>query len=101
MSTLKVTPVKDFCKSKGFVEIVPVIRENNNGYPFITFITKGNVAENVYFSKTSSSFVSAGQVIDLGFVTQYQIGTTTNANGETRTKLVSNSNRLSLADLLD
>ena len=101
MPTLKITPIKDFVASKGFATIVPVIRENANGYPFITFIDAKNVAENIYFSKTSSAFLAAGQLIDKGFINQYQIGTTVNANGETRTKLVSNSNRVSLADLLD
>lgn len=98
---LVVQSIKDFCKSKGFTQIVPSVRVNENGYPYITFIDAKNIAENIYFSKSASQAVTAGTPVDKAMLSVYQIGVTTNAAGEERIKLISNSDRVDLSSLLD
>lgn len=94
-----VLTIKQFIAQKGFTTIVPAVRENVNHYPFLTFINDKNEAENIYFSKNAG--VAFGQVVDKQFLSQYQVAIVKNAAGEERTKLISNSTRVSLADLLD
>lgn len=91
--------IKEFIASKGFISIASAVRVNKNGYPYVTFIDADNKAENVYFSKKAP--VAEGQVIDKQFIAGFQIAEVENATGEKRTKLISNSARVSLADLLD
>jgi hypothetical protein len=92
----------EFVKSNNFKEIHKAVRENANGYPYLTFITKDNKAENVYFSKSKSAEVAVGMVVTGAFMRDLQIATVINAKGESRTKLVGfgESNRLDLDDLL-
>ena len=99
---MNIQSLSSFCKSNKFTEIHKTIRENTNGYPYITFITSDNKAENIYFSKSKSSEVAAGMLISPSLLKDLQIATVTNANGESRTKLVGTgeSNRLTLDDLL-
>ena len=92
--------VKDFAKKRNFVSIVPTVRANENGYPYITFIDGDNKAENVYFSRAASAAVPAGTVVDKALLEKYQIGYTKNAAGEERVKLISNSERVDLSTLL-
>jgi len=51
-------------KKEGYTSFFKSVRENANGYPFITFLRPrmdGKVeAENVYFSKSTSSEVGEG-----------------------------------------
>ena len=89
--------VVDFCKS--FVsldrngketvvltEIVPKIRVNANGYPYVTFINSDNVATNIYFTVNASDTVSEGQ--DLREIaSDLQIVFVKNELGEDRIKL--------------
>jgi hypothetical protein len=98
---MNVNTIKDFCKSKGFTQIAPSIRTNTNGYPFITFITAANVAENIYFSRNAAQAVGAGQLVTKDMLNTYQIGETENAAGEKRFKLISNSERIDLSTLWD
>lgn len=93
--------IKEFVAKKGFTQIVPVVRVNENGYPYITFIDSTNKAENIYFSKAASQAVGAGTPVDKTMLGVYQIGMTTNAAGEERIKLISNSDRVDLSSLLD
>ncbi len=97
---LKTLTLKDFCVSKGFTQIAPVVRTNTNGYPYITFINSNNEAENVYFSKTTSQGVTEGTPVDKALLSSLQVGITTNAAGEERIKLVSMS-RVDISSLLD
>lgn len=98
---LNTMSISEFVNINKFVEINNTVRTNSNGYPFVTFINAKNEAENVYFSKASSSSISKGDAITKEFLSNYRIAKTTNADGEVRTKLVSNnSNRISLANLL-
>jgi hypothetical protein len=99
--TLKVLTLKEFCASKGFVQLAPVVRTNENGYPFITFIDSANKAENVYFSRNAAQAVAAGTPVDKAMLSVYQIGVTTNAEGAERMKLITNSDRVDISSLLD
>ncbi len=101
---MEVQTIKEFITTQGFNQIASHVRTNTNGYPFVTFIdaTKTpNVAENVYFSKNAALLVAKGLVVTKELLSGFQIGATENALGETRIKLISNSERLSLDSLLD
>lgn len=100
-SNLKVLTLKEFAAKKAFVQIVPVVRVNTSGYPYVTFVDAKNVAENIYFSKAASKAVAAGTPVDKAMLTVYQIGITTNAAGEERIKLITNSERVDISSLLD
>ena len=98
--TLKVQSVRDFMLERKFVSVHKTVRENANGYPYVTFIDKDNKAENVYFSKSESNNYSAGKEIAKGFFDKLQIGETENAEGEKRMKLVgTGSLRVTMEDL--
>ena len=94
---MKVISIKEFCQANKFASVAKCVRENINGYAFITFITADNKAENVYFSK--NAIVTAGEVINKDFLSAYQIAEVANAEGEIRMKLISNSERIDIADL--
>jgi hypothetical protein len=94
---MKVISIKEYCQANKFATVAKCVRENTNGYAFITFITADNKAENVYFSKNSSAV--AGEVINKDMLSQYQVAEVTNADGEIRMKLTSNSERIDIADL--
>jgi len=98
---LKTLTVKELCASKNFTSLAPVVRTNENGYPYITFIDKDNKAENIYFSKAAAQGVGAGQPVTKEMLSVYQIGITINAAGEERIKLISNSDRVDISSLLD
>jgi hypothetical protein len=100
-TNLKAMSIKDFAKSKGFMQLAPAVRINTNGYPFITFINEKNEAENIYFSKSAAEQVAEGTPVDKALLSRHQIGITTNAEGEERIKLISNSERVDLFSLLD
>lgn len=97
---MKVVTIAEFAQEKGFVSVAQVVRENTNGYPYITFIDADNKAENVYFSKEAAKNVTAGQAVDADMMKTYQIAFTTNEAGEERVKLIGNSGRLDLSALL-
>ena len=86
--------VQEFMKFNNFISVVKAVRENANAYPYVTFITADNKAENVYFSKNASTLVNAGKTIARGFFDPFMIGYTTNANGEERIKLVAQGESL-------
>lgn len=98
---MKVLSIKSFCQEKGFVSLASVVRENTNRYPFVTFINEDNKAENIYFSKNASVHVTAGTPVTAELLKAHQIAYVTNEAGEERIKLVSNSERVSIADLLE
>ena len=102
--------VADFCKTfvskdasgndiVGLSEIVPKIRTNSNGYPYVTFINSANIATNIYFTVNSSDTVSEGQ--DLREIAKdLQIVFVVNSDGEQRIKLSRKStSRLTIEDL--
>ena len=80
-----------------FTDVIPSVRTNANGYPFLTFMTADNKATNVYFSKSMQ--LEAGTV-DIAFLRGLKACETANAAGELRWKLTDAAgNRVSLADL--
>lgn len=95
-----VMTVAEFCKMKKFVELVPKVRFNANEYPFITFITADNKAENIYFTVNASDTVHEGQ--DLREIAHdLQIVLVTYNDGrESRAKISrKSSSRLTIEDL--
>jgi len=98
-NALRTVSVSEFAASKGFTQIIPTIRANVNGYPFVTFINDNNEAENVYFSKSSAESIELNEDISTKLKT-FQIGFTTNEAGEERVKIISNSGRRDLSSLL-
>ncbi len=100
-NNLKTMSIREFAIGKAITQVSPVVRENVNGYPYITFINKDNVAENIYFSKAGAKAVSSGSVVDKALLQGFQIGLVKNEAGEDRVKLISNSDRIELMDLLD
>lgn len=87
-NSLDTISVQDFMIENNFVSLAREVRENTNGYPFVTFINADNEAENVYFSKNGASRVAKGEVIEKGFFDPFEIAKVENAEGEERTKLV-------------
>ena len=57
---LVVIPFKEWFKQSGFKRVAPLMNENVNGFPFITFLTNEvdengrAVAENIYITKASA-----------------------------------------------
>ena len=95
--------VKDFMKANAFTQVHNEVRQNSNGYPFVTFINGKNEAENIYFSKGASALPSAklGTPIAKGYFDAFSIAETTNTAGEKRIKLVrqGDSSRKEMDDL--
>lgn len=93
--------LKEFATERRIVHVAKAVRENSNHYPFITMIDADNKAENVYFSKKAAESVTVGQVVSKELMKDFMIGFTTNADGEERIKLISNSERVEITDLFD
>ncbi len=91
-----VLTVKEWCAQQKMTQFYPKVRVNTNKYPYVTFFNEGNIAENIYFSKNAASVYPEGAEITLDMLKQLQIGVVTNENGEQRTKLISNSERVEL-----
>lgn len=74
---------------KGMITAISELRENTNGYPFVTFL-KGSKANNVYFGVKTAEVIKGtfekGDTI-LSFLKDCSVAKTENANGETRFKL--------------
>lgn len=100
---LVVVSVKDFMRSNGFTQVHNEVRQNSNGYPFITFINGKNEAENIYFSKKASELPQAklGTPITKGYFEAFNVAETTNEKNEKRIKIVSvgSSSRLDMDNL--
>jgi hypothetical protein len=60
--------VKDFCIKSNFISFVRKVRYNKNGYPYLTFLGKDNEAENIYFTKGSSDFLSKDTEVSMDFL---------------------------------
>lgn len=97
---MKTMSVKQFASEKGFTQIVPKVRVNENGYPYVTFIDGKNEAENIYFSKRAAEQVSDSMELTKEVLAGHQIGFVTNEAGEERVKLISNSERVDIDTLL-
>lgn len=96
---MQVLSIKDYAASKNFTQAATHVRTNVNKYPFVTFINKDNVAENIYFSKQSAKNVTEGQAVTKELLTTHQIAIVKNANNEERVKLIGNTERVTLTDM--
>ena len=81
---------------KGVFNTVSKLRENENGYPYVTLLrttSKGTASQNVYFGQKTAQIVSdtfnVGDRID-SLLADAQIIKTENSNGEVRYKLSTN-----------
>lgn len=99
--SINIVSVQEFMKLNGFISVVKLVRTNVSKYPYITFITAENTAENIYFSINAAKQVAEGEVIARGFFEPFRIAFVVNADGQPRTKLVSQgeSNRITVDDL--
>lgn len=79
---------KSFIAAQGITAVAPAIRQNTNGYPFITVLRGSGPesAENIYFSVKASAEVSEGQAVK-SIAKDLYVVNTLNAAGEARTKL--------------
>ena len=65
--------VKEFMSEFGFIEICKDVRENQNTYPFLTFMSTGNIATNIYFSVGAAANVTRGQLVDKELISKHEI----------------------------
>ena len=80
--------LKEFATTQGFTGVIPAVRTNTNGYPYLVFV-KGDSTECIYFSKSLAANLSAGQVLAKADFAEMRAMLTTNAVGEQRYKICS------------
>ena len=85
---MEVVNIKDFCSQNAVTQISNV-RVNENGYPFLTFLSKAfeGGAQNIYFSRAQAAKVHVAQTPKELGIAEYKVVTTSNAAGEERLKL--------------
>jgi ssDNA-specific exonuclease RecJ len=91
--------LKSYCVEQGFTAVSPDVRENTNGYPFITLL-KGKNAENIYFGIEASSEVVAGSPTKDIFAKLY-VTTVENKDGEARVILTFKKGESKYLDISD
>lgn len=97
---MKTLSLKEFMADKKFSQVIPVVRKNSNGYPFLTFTYADNKAENIYFSKSMSEVVKDVEKVDIAFLRGLKACETANADGELRWKLTDSAgNRVDISAL--
>ena len=97
---MKTLSIKEFAQANNIASYAQTIRENANGYLFVTFISATNEATNIYFSKAMSEKICAGDdtratLKDHGC----SIAEYVTKDGEDRLKLCGNSERGNIEDL--
>ena len=98
--------LRNLIKSK---EVVGVshLRQNENGYPFVTILNRDKKAMNLYFGKNTAqkvidNFELGTDLVANGFLKEAQVVQTDNEKGETRFKLsVSQGEYSSVSSLED
>lgn len=83
-------PLKTFAIDNSLRSISKV-RENTNGYKYVTVLNSDNDATNIYLSKRLSELLEVGKKFVAQELTKYFIAFTKNADGEERLKLASGS----------
>jgi len=100
--TLVTKTVRDFMVEGNLtLNSNPTVLMNTNGYPYITFISKDNKAENIYFSKSAGEKQEAGAPIVRGFFNDLQMVRIDYTDArESRWKISTlSSNRVTVEDL--
>lgn len=109
MNTQTITIAQGFLSLREFVanyaitEIIPEIRENSNGYSFITFVNDRNDAENVYFGSSIAKDYSAGTPVTRAMLDRLQIYQYAREDGKQGLRLVrkaGNESKVSIDTLL-
>jgi lipopolysaccharide export system protein LptA len=80
--------LREFSTSQGFTGVIPTVKTNTNGYPYLVFV-KGDTTECIYFSKTLAASLAAGQVLAKADFAEMRARLVTNATGEQRYKICS------------
>jgi hypothetical protein len=91
---MKVISVREYCKATKVASVATTVRENSNGYPFVTFINDSNVAENVYFSKASGASIKQGDIVSIDMLNAYRVADYVNDNtdfGQADSEILNNS----------
>ena len=81
--------LRDLVKQGG-VRTISVLRENTNGYPFVTFLNSKGEAQNVYFGQKSAVLIKDNFEVEKPVIQALKEATvikTKNAEGEIRYKL--------------
>lgn len=102
---LNIIPASQWLKDNDIVGMDAAVSVNTNGYPFVGFTNKAGVRENIYFSVNSAKYFSEEDVFDtaeaqLAFLRSISFADTTNAQGETRTKMFMAKETISIVDIL-
>jgi hypothetical protein len=97
---MKTLSIKEFAQANNIVRYSLQIRENANGYLFVTFTTANREGTNIYFSRAMSEKLSVGDDTRAALKEHgCSIVETTNADGEIRLKLCGNSEHGNIEDL--
>jgi len=80
--------LKEFAAEQGFTGVIPTVKTNTNGYPYLVF-TKVEGTECIYFSKNLAESLAAGQILAKADFAEMRARLVTNAAGESRYKLCS------------
>lgn len=78
--------IAEYCRKNGYNLVHPKVRVNKNGYPYVTFMDKGDTknVENIYLTKkTAKNFSEGDDVVLKGMVIFF----TKNDAGDDRVKL--------------
>lgn len=89
--------IKEYCQENS-IQRLSNVRENTNGYKYVTFVDANNEAENIYFTKNSSDSVSVGDS-PKSLVDAFILPEVTNEAGETRKKITFNNEYQTVGDL--
>ena len=90
---------KQYCIDTKVTSIAKVVKVNANNYAFIT-VLRGNVAENIYFSKNANAEVVEGMDVK-SIANSLFVANTINGDGEARTKLSFKNSYESMEDMFD
>ena len=84
-NSLKKQTLKSIAKA-GLFSAISKVRENSNGYKFVTF-TKGQAATNLYFGIKSADKVVVGENVNIEMLKTAEVVLAVNEDGEERLKL--------------
>ena len=73
-NSINIVSLQSYCESNDLIQVSgKTVRTNDNGYPFITFMDKGNKAHNIYFSKAEAEKVSDSTPINMSFLRDFKV----------------------------